>query len=170
MKKLYEARYRALSADIMGNTYEQYLGKTLAQRDGDGRHRRQPGNAQEAGQLLHAAGHRPLPGGQLAGPLPVRHGERPAGRRAAARRAAQDRRGDPRPARAGSAPAAAALSCIYAYEVLADFYRSEIERLERERDRRHQELMQQGITTPLDIRIELTPWTAEIERLQSFPA
>ena len=35
MKKLYEARYRALSADIMGNTYEQYLGKTLAQRDGE---------------------------------------------------------------------------------------------------------------------------------------
>ena len=32
--KLYEARYRALSADIMGNTYEQYLGKTLVQVGG----------------------------------------------------------------------------------------------------------------------------------------
>ena len=32
VQKLYEARYRAMSADIMGNTYEQYLGKTLAQQ------------------------------------------------------------------------------------------------------------------------------------------
>jgi hypothetical protein len=35
IQKLYEARYRAMSADIMGNTYEQYLGKTLAQSDGN---------------------------------------------------------------------------------------------------------------------------------------
>ncbi|MBI3959551.1 MAG: hypothetical protein HY328_12150, partial [Chloroflexi bacterium] len=34
IQKLYEARYRALSADIMGNTYEQYLGKTLIQVGG----------------------------------------------------------------------------------------------------------------------------------------
>jgi len=32
--KLYEARYRAMPADIMGNTYEQYLGKTLVQVGG----------------------------------------------------------------------------------------------------------------------------------------
>ena len=30
--------------------------------------------------------------------------------------------------------------------------------------------MQQGVVTPLDIRIELTPWMAEIERLQNFPS
>ncbi|MBI1879183.1 MAG: hypothetical protein HYR94_13345 [Chloroflexi bacterium] len=29
IQKLYEARYRAMPPDIMGNTYEQYLGKTL---------------------------------------------------------------------------------------------------------------------------------------------
>ena len=28
--KLYEARYRSMPADIIGNTYEQYLGQTLA--------------------------------------------------------------------------------------------------------------------------------------------
>ncbi|MCC7448038.1 MAG: hypothetical protein IT324_11520, partial [Anaerolineae bacterium] len=32
--KLYGARYRSMLADIMGNTYEQYLGKTLVQRNG----------------------------------------------------------------------------------------------------------------------------------------
>jgi hypothetical protein len=30
-KKLYEARYRSTSADIMANTHKQYLGKTLVQ-------------------------------------------------------------------------------------------------------------------------------------------
>lgn len=34
LEKLYEARYRAMPADIMGNTYEQYLGKTLDLEDG----------------------------------------------------------------------------------------------------------------------------------------
>lgn len=34
VQKLYEARYRAMSADIIGNTYEQYLGKTLVQANG----------------------------------------------------------------------------------------------------------------------------------------
>jgi hypothetical protein len=34
VEKLYEVRYRALPADILGNTYEQYLGKTLALHDG----------------------------------------------------------------------------------------------------------------------------------------
>jgi len=34
LSKLYDARYRSMSADIMGNTYEQYLGKTLVRRNG----------------------------------------------------------------------------------------------------------------------------------------
>src|SRR5439155_14040503 len=32
--KLNEARYRSMPPDIMGNTYEQYLGKTLVRRNG----------------------------------------------------------------------------------------------------------------------------------------
>ena len=34
ISKLYEARYRAMPADIIGNTYEQYLGKTLVADNG----------------------------------------------------------------------------------------------------------------------------------------
>src|SRR6185369_4559757 len=34
MTRLYEARYRSMPADIMGNTYEQYLGKTLVRTNG----------------------------------------------------------------------------------------------------------------------------------------
>jgi type I restriction-modification system DNA methylase subunit len=40
---------------------------------------------------------------------------------------------------------------IYAYEVLADFYRGEIKRLEQEREQRLQELIRQGVTTPIDL-------------------
>ena len=34
ISKLYEARYRAMPADVIGNTYEQYLGKTLVADNG----------------------------------------------------------------------------------------------------------------------------------------
>ena len=34
VSKLYEARYRAMPADVIGNTYEQYLGKTLVADNG----------------------------------------------------------------------------------------------------------------------------------------
>ena len=34
LDKLYEVRYRAMPADILGNTYEQYLGKALALENG----------------------------------------------------------------------------------------------------------------------------------------
>ena len=86
--KLYEARYRALSADIMGNTYEQYLGQTLAQRGGEDHHGRQSGDAQEARELLHAAGHRALSSGSHVGAASLWHRERAAGRCAGGGRAA----------------------------------------------------------------------------------
>lgn len=168
VKKLYEARYRALSADIMGNTYEQYLGKTLAQRDGEVvtvdnlETRKKQGSYytpqvivrylvdNSLGRYLYGTANG-RPDGE---PLP---GER--------RRTAQEIRG----LRVLDPASGSGSFLIYAYEVLAGFYRSEIDRLERGRDQRHQELARQGVVTPLDIRIELTPWTAEIERLQNFP-
>ncbi|MCP4427735.1 MAG: hypothetical protein GY803_24895, partial [Chloroflexi bacterium] len=58
---------------------------------------------------------------------------------------------------------------IYAYELLADFYRREIARLEAEGEQRRQELAAEGITMPLDLQIQLTPYTSEIERLRYYP-
>ena len=58
---------------------------------------------------------------------------------------------------------------IYAYQVLAEFYRGEIRRLEQERDRRLQELQTDETLTPFDLRVELAPWTAQIEALQNYP-
>ena len=34
IEKLYEARFRAMPADIIGNTYEEYLSKTIVLEDG----------------------------------------------------------------------------------------------------------------------------------------
>lgn len=58
---------------------------------------------------------------------------------------------------------------IYAYGVLANFYRRESERLESERGERLGALMAAGVTTPFDREIQLAPWTAELEQLAAYP-
>lgn len=168
IQKLYEARYRAMSADIMGNTYEQYLGKTLVQVNG---------HVQTADNLET----RKKQGSYYTPQVIVRYlVDNSLGRYLYGTANGQPD-GDPLPdaTRKTAAdikdlhvldPACGSGSfLIYAYQVLADFYRSEIKRLETERRRREQELIGQGVTTPFDLRMELTPWTAEIERLQNFP-
>ncbi|MCI0581211.1 MAG: N-6 DNA methylase, partial [Chloroflexi bacterium] len=168
VEKLYEARYRAMSADIMGNTYEQYLGKTLVQVNGQVRTadnletRKKQGSYytpqvivrylvdKSLGRYLYGtAGGRP--DGE---PLP---GERP-------KTAAEIR-----DLRLIDPACGSGSFLIYAYEVLAGFYRREIRRLEAGREQRLQELGAQTGMTPFDLRLELTPLTAEIERLQGFP-
>ena len=57
---------------------------------------------------------------------------------------------------------------IYAYQVLADFYESEIARLESEIEARALELAAQGVD-PLQRRIELADYTVEIERIRDYP-
>lgn len=168
IKKLYEARYRALSADIMGNTYEQYLGKTLVQRGGDVttadnlETRKKQGSYYTPQVIVRYLVDNSL-GRYLYGTANGRpDGEPVPGE---SRRTAQDIRG----LRVLDPASGSGSFLIYAYEVLAGFYRSEIGRLERERDERYAELVRHGVTTPLDIRLELTPWTAEIERLHDYP-
>jgi hypothetical protein len=168
VQKLYEARYRAMSADIMGNTYEQYLGKTLAQSNGDVitvdnlETRKKQGSYytpqvivrylvdNSLGRYLYATADG-QPDGELL----------PNERRKTAL--------DIRELRVLDPACGSGSFLICAYQVLADFYQDEIKRLEAEQERRHAELVKQGVTTPLDIRIELSPWRAEIERLQDYP-
>ncbi len=166
--KLYEARYRALSADIMGNTYEQYLGKTLIQVGGavltaDNLETRKKQGSYYTPQVIvrylvdHALG-RYLYGtanGQPDGAL------LPAETR---KTAAEIRLLSVIDPACGSGS-----FLIYAYQVLADFYRREIQRLETERAARYRELVAQGITTPFDLELQLTPYTAELDRLKAYP-
>jgi hypothetical protein len=167
-RKLYEARYRAFTADIMGNTYEQYLGKTLAQRGAtvetvDNLETRKKQGSYYTGQVIvrylvdHSLG-RTLygtengrPDGQL---LP---GER---RKTAA---------EIRSLRLLDMACGSGGFLLYAYELLAEFYRLEIARLEHERRDRLHALMQQGVTTPFDLELQLAPWQAELDRIGAFP-
>lgn len=167
IEKLYEARYRAMSADIMGNTYEQYLGKTLIQSDG---------NVVTADNLET----RKKQGSYYTPQVIVRYlVDNSLGRYLYATENGQPD-GEPLD---GERPKTAAEIChlhvldpacgsgsflIYAYEVLAGFYRREIARVESEIASQTDELATEGMS-PIDIRIELSPLTTELARLQDYP-
>ena len=168
VSKLYEARYRAMTADIMGNTYEQYLGKALVLRDNhlqtaDNLETRKKQGSYYTPQVIV----RYLVDNSLGRYLYGTADGQPDGEplEGESRKTAADiqhlRLIDPACGSGGF--------LIYAYQVLADFYRGEIARLEREAEQKRQELVAQGMTTPLYLQIELTPYTSEIERLQHYP-
>jgi hypothetical protein len=168
VQKLYEARYRAMPADIMGNTYEQYLGKRLVQVNGniktaDNLETRKKQGSYYTPQVIV----RYVVDNALGRYLYGTTDGRPDGEPLASEhpKTAADVRG----LRVLDPACGSGSFLIYAYQVLADFYRREIRRLEAERDQREQELIQQGLITPFDLRLELTPWTVEIERLQDYP-
>ncbi|HEX9925154.1 MAG TPA: DNA methyltransferase, partial [Anaerolineae bacterium] len=167
VEKLYEARYRAMSADIMGNTYEQYLGKTLVQRDGtvktaDNLETRKKQGSYYTPQVIvryivdNALG-RYLYGtatGRPDGePLP---GE---SRKTAA---------DIRQLQVLDAACGSGSFLIYAYQVLADFYRAEIARLEAAYHTKLNEAVQRGVQG-MDLEFEIAPLRAEISYLGKYP-
>ncbi|MHB8627075.1 MAG: Eco57I restriction-modification methylase domain-containing protein [Aggregatilineales bacterium] len=168
MSKLYDARYRSMPADIMGNTYEQYLGKTLVRRNGsigtaDNLETRKKQGSYYTPQVIvryivdNSLG-RYLYGtdnGQPDGPpLP---GE---SRKTSA---------DIRSLRVLDSACGSGSFLIYAYEALNNFYRAERARLEAKRQRRLDELMAGGVTDSFDLQVQLAPYTAELERI-SDPA
>jgi len=126
VQRLYAARYRALSADIMGNTYEQYLGKTLDLREGavrtvDNLETRKKQGSYYTPQVIvrylvdHSLGRilYGTAGGTPSGePLP---GEQPK------------TSVEVRELRVLDAACGSGGFLIYAYQVLAEFYRREIE-------------------------------------------
>ena len=166
--ELYRARYRSMPADIIGNTYEQYLGKALALDNGsvttrDNLETRKKQGSYYTPQVIvryivdHSLG-RVLYGtanGQPGGD-PI-DGET---RKTAA---------DIRALRVLDSACGSGGFLIYAYEVLANFYQSEIERLETEGEAQRQALVAEGMTSPLDLQVALTPFTAEIERIRHYP-
>ena len=167
INKLYEARYRAMSADIMGNTYEQYLGKTLVQVNGtvqtsDNLETRKKQGSYYTPQVIvrylvdNSLG-RYLYGtanGQAGGdPLPDESRKTFA---------------DIQELRVLDPACGSGSFLIYAYHVLADFYRSERQRLEQELAQKTDELAAQGLN-PIDIRIELAPLRSGYDRLDDYP-
>ncbi|MBI1258033.1 MAG: N-6 DNA methylase [Chloroflexi bacterium] len=168
MEKLYEARYRAMPADILGNTYEQFLGKALAAVNGtvttrdNLETRKKQGSYytpqvivryivdNSLGRYLYGTQNGKLDGAPLDGET---------------RKTSQEIRD----LRVLDSACGSGSFLIYAYAVLADFYESESARLEREAEARRLELVKEGITSPLDLQIQLTPYTAEMERIRDYP-
>lgn len=168
ISKLYEARYRAMPADILGNTYEQYLGKTLAQRNGrvetaDNLETRKKQGSYYTPQVIVRYLVDTTLGRYLYGTQNGRADGQPL--------AGEQRKtaADIRDLRVLDAACGSGSFLIYAYEVLANFYESEIKRIEDAAEARRQELVAQGITSPLDLRIHLTPFLAERDRIQNYP-
>ncbi len=168
IEKLYEARYRAMPADILGNTYEQYLGKALAVVDGtvttrDNLETRKKQGSYYTPQVIvryivdHSLG-RYLYGTANGKP----DGEPLEGE---TRKTANDIRD----LHVLDSACGSGSFLIYAYNVLADFYEGEAVRLERDAEARRRELVAEGITSPMDLTIQLTQYTAEMERIRDYP-
>jgi hypothetical protein len=168
LTKLYEVRYRAMPADILGNTYEQYLGKALALQNGsvttrDNLETRKKQGSYYTPQVIvqyivdNSLG-RYLYGtanGKPDGdPLPDESRKTST---------------DIRDLRVLDSACGSGSFLIYAYRVLADFYEGESKRLEREGETKRLELAKQGMTSPLELQIQLTPYTSEIERIRDYP-
>jgi hypothetical protein len=169
VEKLYEARYRAMPADILGNTYEQYLGKTLAieqnhivTRDNLETRKKQGSYYtpqvivrymvdQSLGRYLYGTTNGQPDGTPLEGET----------RKTAA---------DIRDLRVLDAACGSGSFLIYAYEVLAKFYESERARLEAERLARKEALARDGMF-PTEIEADSTVvyLRVQLESIAEYP-
>ena len=153
IEELYAARYRAMPADVMGNTYEQYLGKTLVADNGtvatrdNLETRKKQGSYytpqyivqyivdQTLGKYLYATRDGKPDGVTL-----------PDGKRKTFE--------DIQDLRVLDSACGSGSFLIYAYEVLADFYQSEISRLGEERNEIVRQLAKSNGEIPLEAQVQ----------------
>ncbi len=166
--KLYEARYRAMPADILGNTYEQYLGKTLTLDNGrvitrDNLETRKKQGSYYTPQVIV----RYIVDNSLGRYLYGTRSGQPDGEPVPGE--TRKTSADIRSLRVLDSACGSGSFLIYAYEVLKNFYESELARLEREAEARRAELAAQGVTDIIELGIQLTPFTAERDRIRDYP-
>lgn len=171
IENLYDARFRAMSPDIMGNTYEQYLGQALVVHPDDVQvadnleTRKAQGSYytpeyvvryivdHTLGRLLYGTEN-----GRSDGPF------LPGGRR----KTLDEVRGtNGRPLTVLDPASGSGSFLIYAYRVLEEFYEVEIGHIQAERDTRAVALLAQNMM-PLDIRIELATLDRLLESLKDY--
>ncbi len=167
ISKLYDARYRSMPADIIGNTYEQYLGKALALDNGsvvtrDNLETRKKQGSYYTPQVIVRYLVDTTLGRYLYGTTDGHPGGEPV--EGEVRKTSRDIRD----LRVLDAACGSGSFLIYAYAVLADFYESETRRLESELEAHNVELAAQGIS-PLERRLELADFTVELERIRDYP-
>jgi hypothetical protein len=166
LSKLYDARYRSMPADIMGNTYEQYLGKTLVRVNGsiktaDNLETRKKQGSYYTPQVIV----RYIVDNSLGRYLYATENGKPDGTSIAEE--TRKTSADIKNLHILDSACGSGSFLIYAYQVLEQFYESEKERLQGEFDRRLDELSTQGML-PNDMRIELKPLQNEMDRIQNY--
>ena len=151
--KLYQARFRAMPADIIGNTYEEYLAKTIVLEDGaitirDNLETRKAQGSYYTPQYIVTF----IVDNTLGRYLYGTHDGRPNGigipgqvRKTSA---------DIRELRILDSACGSGSFLICAYQVLAEFYRSEVKRLTDEFDQKVKEIAADFASATIDDRIE----------------
>ena len=152
--KLYEARFRAMPADIIGNTYEQFLGKTLVADNGsiktaDNLETRKKQGSYYTPQSIV----RFIVDQSLGRYLYATYDGRPNGIRIPSEERRTSR--DIRDLRILDSACGSGSFLIYVYQVLADFYESEIKRLEAEAQRRYREIAREFFDNGVAAQIEV---------------
>jgi hypothetical protein len=168
LDKLYQARYRSMPADIMGNTYEQYLGKTLVVRDSairtsDNLETRKKQGSYYTPQVIvrylvdHSLG-RYLYGTENGKPdgTPIPGEARKTSAEIADLRILDSACGS------GS-------FLIYAYEVLADFYQAELDRLSAEAERLNAPSGNLRPSERITLQMQVAPLRDEMARIENYP-
>ena len=161
---LYRARYRSMPADIMGNTYEQYLGKALVQDNGgiatrDNLETRKKQGSYYTPQVIV----RYIVDNSLGRYLYGTTNGKPDGEPIDGETPKTSR--DIENLRVLDSACGSGSFLIYAYEVLRDFYEGEIARLQAKIETTTDAMAADGATST-DIRIEVAPEDAEIKRLR----
>lgn len=165
--RLYEARYRSMPADILGNTYEQYLGKALA-LDGnavttrDNLETRKKQGSYYTPQVIVQY----LVDNSLGRYLYATAGGRSDG--APLEGETRKTLDDIRDLKVLDSACGSGSFLIYAYYVLAGFYESERARIESEITALVDSLAAQG-KTAIDIQIEVAPLRAALARTDDYP-
>ena len=166
MDKLYQARFRAMPADIIGNTYEEYLAKTLVLEDGviaikDNLETRKAQGSYYTPQYIvefivdHTLG-RYLYGTQNGKPNGIKaYGQK------------RQTSADIRDLRVLDSACGSGSFLIYAYQVLSTFYQSEISRLTEEFDQKVKEIAANFATATIDDRVEAQRIEDEREYLRN---
>ena len=165
--RLYDARYRSMPADILGNTYEQFLGQRLALEGGrvvtrDNLETRKKQGSYYTPQVIVRHLVDTTLGRYLYG---TRNGQPDGEPVTGETRQTAD---SIRNLRVLDAACGSGSFLIYAYQVLARFYDSETARLKDERDARGRELEAQGFVGTF-VREQLLPLEDALQRIQDYP-
>lgn len=164
---LYDARFRAMSADIMGNTYEQYLGQTLVIKKGTV-------HAVDNVETRKAQGSYYTPeyivdqtlGRYLYGTFNGRPDGNPIPGQQKKQLEEIDGSNGRSPLTVIDPACGSGSFLMNAYHVLERFYLSEINRITSERDQRFAALSK--TLSPFDLQIELAGYTQRLTKLKGF--